>query len=392
MNGLALVARRELRAQVRTRGFAIGLVVSGLLIAAAIVVPPLLADDGRHRVGLAGTGADALAPVLAEIARGAGLTVDTVVDDEPAVRAGVTAGDLDAAVIASRTIVADGTPDDELAVVLQQAHASVTSRQRLLAAGLDQQQLRQATDIAPLQVVSLTGDATHDGARQALAFLTVLILFFLIIGSAMQVAMGVVEEKSSRIVEILLVAVRPWQLLGGKIVAFALLGLIQLVVFAAVGVGTAAVTSGLPRLPPGTAEVVATAFVGFLLGFVFYGALAAALASLVSRQEEVGQVLTPLTMVIMASYLVGVWATREPDATVSQVVSMTPPFAAMVMPVRVAAGDVGPVEVAVAVLGMAAATAVVLAAGGRIYQRAVLRTGSRVRFREAWRSPTAASD
>ncbi len=170
-----------------------------------------------------------------------------------------------------------------------------------------------------------------------------------------------------------------------------MLGIIQLVVFAAPGLTAATVVGSLPELPPGTPGVLAGAFVAFLLGFAFYGAVATALASLVSRQEEVGQVTGPMTIAIVASYLVGIWALNNPDAPVGHVLSMVPPFGAMVMPVRLATADVPLWEVGVATGAMLAATTAVLVAGGRVYERAVLRTGARVKLSEAWRGSRVAT-
>lgn len=307
-------------------------------------------------------------------------------DDENDTRTAVEGGQLDAAIVDGAVILSDGQLDPQFEALLQSAHQAVASQQQLVAAGLDPREVQQALHVTPLEAVSVTGDTRYAGSRRAVAFLTVIALFFLIIGSTMQVAMGVVEEKGSRIVEILLVAVRPWQLLAGKIAVFALLGMVQLTVFAVVGIGTAAAVESLPDLPPGTPGIIAAAFVAFLLGFVFYAAVAAALGSLVSRQEEVGQVVGPMTLVITASYLVGIFAVGSPDSTVNEVLSMVPPFAAMVMPVRMAATDVGLGQIGLAIIGMLAAAVAVLVIGGRIYERAVLRTGARVKLTEVWRA------
>lgn len=391
MNDALLVAAREFRANTRTKGFIIGLIVSAAVIAGIVIVPTLFGSDSYH-IGLVGDQSRPLEPVLVELAEESGADVETsTVSSEDAARAAVDDGDLDAAVVEARTVLTAGELDAQVEALLQQAHRAVATEQQLAAAGLEPQQIQDALQVAPLELRSVTGDTRYEGPRQALAFLTVLVLFFLILGSTMLVATGVVEEKGSRIVEILLVAVHPWRLLAGKIVAFTVLGIIQLAVFAAAGIIAAAVVGRLPELPPGTPGVFGAAFAGFLLGFLFYAAVAAAMASLVSRQEEVGQVTTPMTLTIIASYMVGIWALNNPDALVGYVLSMTPPFAAMVMPVRVATTEVPLWEIAVASGGMLAAAVAVLIVGGRIYERAVLRTGARMKLIEAWRSSRVAT-
>lgn len=392
MTDIRLVARREIFAQIRTRAYLIGLIFSAVVITAIIALPQLLSSDSSYDVALVGPDGSDLESALTHLAAESGSEVVISTDmNEDSARESVSDGDLDAAIIGSETVLTDGDLDPQFEALVQGAHRSVVSQQQLTAAGLDPQQVQAALEVAPLEQVSVTGDTRYDDARSALAFITIIVLYFLIIYSAMYVAIGVVEEKSSRIVEILLIAVRPWQLLAGKISAFLALGLIQLVVLAGAGVGTAAAIGILPDLPPGTPGILATALFGFVLGFLFYAAMAAALASLVSRQEELNSVLNPMLTAIMASFFVGIWAANSPNSTVSEALSMIPPFSAMVMPVRVAAGDVAGWQVGVAVAGMIAAVAGMLYLGGRIYERAVLRTGARVKFTEVLRRDQAAA-
>jgi ABC-2 type transport system permease protein len=132
--------------------------------------------------------------------------------------------------------------------------------------------------------------------------------------------------------------------------------------------------------------IVAGVLLWFVLGYAFFATLAAALSSLVSRQEEVGNVMTPLTMLIMASYFVAFYATNDPTGTVATIVSFVPPFSSMVMPVRMAATEVPMWEVGVSVVLMALAVVGTLTFGAKVYERAVLRTGARVKLGEVLRA------
>lgn len=384
MTGIRLVARREILTQVRSKGFIIGLVVSGLIVAGLIVAPQLIGSDDSYTVSLAGGPAE-LEAGIEQVAEQSGVDVevDEATDDGTA-RLAVQDGDADAAVLDGEVIVSDGDVEPQLEGVLQNAHAAIVSQAQLAEAGLDPQQVQDALNVAPLTLEPLEG-SEEDGAREGVALITVLALFFLIISSVSLVAIGVVEEKSSRIVEILLIAVRPWQLLAGKIVAFIALGLLQLAVIATSGLIAVNAVGGVGDLPSGMPGIVAVAFVGFLLGFLFYASAAAAFASLVSRQEEVNQVLTPMTLSIVASYLVGVWALNSPDSLVGQILSVAPPFSALVMPVRVATGEAAGWEIALAFVLMIVAVLIMLYVGGRIYERAVLRTGKRLKITEVLR-------
>jgi ABC-2 type transport system permease protein len=387
VTGVRLVAGRELRVQATSKGFLIGLVVTALVVMGAIAGPRLLGSPDTYKVGVTGQAGQALKPALAPQASATGVTVKTVpYADEAAARTAVAGGDADAAIVDGPRVLTDGDLDPRLAAVVQGANRTVQSRARLAAAGIDATKVDRALRVAPLATVSVTGDTRYDGARKGIAVIVVIALFMLLMSSAMGVAMGVVEEKSSRIVEILLIAVRPWQLLAGKIAAFGVLGLAQLAVIAAAGLGAAAATGATPDLPPGTAGIILGAAVGYLLGYLFFAAASAALGALVSRQEELSSALSPMTLLMMAVYGVGFWALADPHSTANQVLSMVPPFSSMVMPVRAAATDVPMWQFGVAVAGMLAAAGAVLFLGARVYERAILRTGARVRLLDALRA------
>ncbi|MEV6982235.1 ABC transporter permease [Sphaerisporangium sp. NPDC051017] len=385
MNAVTLVARREIAVRGRTKGFRIGLLVTAVLVVVLAALPKLIGGGSDYDVGLAGRQADRLQAALAgQAAQATDVTVKvTRYADEAAARKGVEDGDVEAAVVDNTTVISKTVVGDSLAVLLDTAHRVVATEANLTAAGLDPAKVGQAQQVAPMKTVSLNGTGEDATIRRVLAMVIVVILFMLLIQVCTWVAMGVVEEKGSRIVEILLTAVRPWQLLAGKVIGLGVLGLSQVIVIAAVGLVAAQVTGAVPELPEGTYGVVAGAVVWFLLGYVFYAAMFAAIASLVSRQEELSGVLTPATMLLMASYLVGFVAAGAPDSTLTQVLSIVPPFSAMVMPVRSAVLDVPLWETGLAAGLMIVAAVAVLLLGGRIYQRAVLRTGARVKWREA---------
>ncbi|WP_405140597.1 ABC transporter permease [Sphaerisporangium sp. NBC_01403] len=388
MNAIALVARREISVRGRTKGYRYGLIVTAVLVAVLAALPKLFGGGSDYTVGLVGAQADRLqAALTAQVTPGDDLTVKiTRYADEAAARKAVADGDVEAAVVGNATVISKTVVDRGLSVILDTAHRTVATEENLTAAGLDPAKVGQALRVPPMKEVTLKGSGEDATVRSVIAMVIVVILFMLLIQICTWVAMGVVEEKGSRIVEILLTAVRPWQLLGGKVIGLGVLGLSQIVVIAGVGLAAAQVTGAVPNLPDGTYGVVASAIVWFLLGYAFYAAMFAAIASLVSRQEELSGVLTPATMLLMASYLIGFVAVQSPDGTLTHVLSLVPPFSAMVMPVRSAVIEVPLWETGLAMGLMVLAAAAVLYAGGRIYQRAVLRTGARVRWREALRT------
>lgn len=335
MNGLWLVARREIVTRGRTKAFVIGLVISAVLVAALAFLPKLFSGPDSYTVGLAGPQSQSLGPALTGAAKDVKLTIREF-PDETAASGAVTAGDVDAAVVDGRRVLADGEVDRELGLLLETANQAAQTQRQLSEAGLDPAKVAAAMRVAPLEQVSVGADARYAGVRIGIASLLVMVLFFLLIYSSMYVAMGVVEEKGSRIVEILLTSVRPWQLLGGKIVGLGALALANMVVIIVAGLGAAAATGLAADLPPGMTGIVVSALFWFVLGYAFFAAMAAALGSLVSRQEDANSVLTPMTMLMMVAYLVAYFAAVQPNSPVSRILSLVPPFSSMVMPVRMA--------------------------------------------------------
>jgi ABC-2 type transport system permease protein len=211
------------------------------------------------------------------------------------------------------------------------------------------------------------------------------VLYSLLILFGQFVAQGVVEEKSSRVVELLLATMKPWQLLAGKILGLGALGLAQIVLIAVVGVA-GAIAFDIVDVPGELVGTAVTVVLWFVLGYALYAAIFAVGASLVSRQEDLGSVLMPTTLVLVAAFVVGIQAASDPAGTLATVTSYVPGLSPLVMPVRQAAGQVAAWEIVLAVVLMLAAIALVVRLGGRVYAGALLRTGGKTKIREALRA------
>jgi ABC-2 type transport system permease protein len=216
-----------------------------------------------------------------------------------------------------------------------------------------------------------------------------LLLYMQLIIFGLAVASGVVEEKSSRVIEVLLASVPPRALLAGKILGIGLLGLIQLALTAFVGLGVAS-ASGAIELGSADAGVLAVVPLRFLFGFLFYSSLYAISGVIVSRQEDLQSSSTPVTMVLVAGYLVAFAVLDDPSSPLAVVSSLVPFTSPIVMPVRVAAGAAGPIEIAASLGLLALSIALLVPLGARIYERAVLRMGKPSKLRDAWRVARAA--
>ncbi len=381
---VALVARREFDARVRTRSFVIGLLITVLLLVGVVVGPVLFGGDDEQRVGFVG-GADLAAPVSAA-AEQSGLELTTTeAPGERAAREQVRAGDLDAAVVAGDgyRVIVDSSLDPTLRAVLETAIRRQALSTALADQGIDPASV--ATAGPPLRVEALDPPQPGAGERIAIAAVVVILLYLQLLTFGIAVAMGVVEEKTSRVVEVLLSTIRPWQLLLGKVLGIGAAGLLQLTVVGAIGLGAGSAI-GVITLT-GTAVSVFLASLGwFLLGFLFFAVLYAAAGSLVSRQEEINAVTTPMTILILIPFFIAFNSLEDPGGGLAATLAWVPPFSPILMPIQQAAGTSGIALTVLAVVLMLAVTAVFTWLGGRIYANAVLRTGSRVKLRDALRS------
>jgi ABC-2 type transport system permease protein len=169
------------------------------------------------------------------------------------------------------------------------------------------------------------------------------------------------------------------------VLGIGLLGLVQLLLVAVGGVGVATATGAL-TVDAAVVQPVLVVVAWFVLGYTAYACLMAAAAARVSRQEELQNATTPVSTLAIVSFLATFYVAANPDAVLSRVLAVTPPVSALTMPVRSARGDAAPWEVPLAVGLMLGLILVLVVVAGRVYEGAVLRTGSKVAFGEAWRS------
>lgn len=382
MRGLMLVAGREIRVRGLSKANLISLIVTVVIVGVLAALPTLIGgDEGDTEIGLAGSTAPAMQAQL-EAMGGFDITVyNTAGEAERAVEDET----VEAAVADGSLYSRDGV-GNELEAQLDTAWHAASVQTNLADAGLSDQQIGEALTVPPLAWVTLEEGGGEVTPLDYFTGLIISIIMFMMLMTPVQyIAMGVVEEKSSRIVEILLTSLKPWQLLGGKVIGLGVISLVNLVAMVAVGLGVSAATGMLADLPPGTASAALSTIGWWLIAFALFGTLAGGVGSLVSRQEEAGSVLTPLIMSLSLSYVGAIFLLNAPTSTFAQVLSIVPPFSAIAMPTRMAIAEVPAWEIALAIALLALAAAGALALGSQLYKRSVLYTGSRLKLSEALR-------
>jgi ABC-2 type transport system permease protein len=379
-----LVARREVRMRLRSRVFVGGTIVMTVLVVVGIVAASLLAGRTTPvRVGFSG-GSEALEPTFtaSAAALGANVTVSEVTD-VAAGEAQVTAGTLDVLVTGSSTAPTAVVKATVPAAVDTALYLS-TLEARLTAAGVPPAVIAPAMAGAKAHVQALQSKSPKDTSNLVASMALGIVLWIALGIYGSQVAQGVVEEKATRIMEILLATIRPSRLLAGKVIGIGLVGLLQLTI-----VGVAALVAvhltdvaAIPAL--GVASILGD-LLWFLLGFLFYATAYAAVASLVSRQEEVQGAVAPISIFQITGYLLMYVTLANPTSPLAIVCSMLPPFAPILMAVRMASSAVPPWQVGLAIALLVASIGGLTWLAGRMYSNAALHLGTRVRFMAAFR-------
>jgi ABC-2 type transport system permease protein len=389
-----LVARREFVMQVRSRGFVIGIVITLVFFGGMFLLGTYISSQtSSHTLGVTPQAAG-IRQVVEQTAhnQGADLTVREV--DDPAGREQVRDDELDALLTGTPgayELIGHDSVDESLQTIVRAAVEQQAVSSALAGAGVDPTQVANSSALA---VSALEPADSASGQRLALAFVGTILLFLSLSGYGSLVATGVVEEKQSRVVELLLATITPWQLLAGKVIGLGAVGLLQLVILSAVaGVGAGA--AGLLVLPGAAAGMfVASMFVmvvlWYLLGFFLYASLYAAVGSTVSRQEELQSVVAPMIFLLLIPFVLTInLLPNDPRNGLAAVLSFVPFFSQTVMPARYALGVASLWEVLVAAVLAVAAIVVVVRIAGRVYRNSVLRTGARVSLREALTSKSS---
>jgi len=388
---VALVAKREIVTRARTKSFLISNAVILVLILAGIIATSVFSGGSSDapKVGLVGS-ATSLSESLSAQSGTSGIPlVTSTVADAATARTKVVEGDLDAALTpsgsGSYSVIVDAKLPVELRAMIDSAVRQQAVNATLNDQGVDPATVAQAAANANVTIDAVNPPNPDADQRTALAFIAMMLMFFQILMFGLYVAMGVVEEKSSRVVEVLLATIKPLHLLWGKILGIGAVGLVQLAAYGVVGL-TAGIATGLITVTGLAVGVFASVLVWFILGYAFFAVIYAAAGSLVSRQEDVNSAATPITMLVMVCYVLAQVTVQEPDGTLSAVMAWIPPFSAMLMPLRIAAGTTSTLQIAGSALLMLVMTAALAVVAARVYERSVLRHGTRVSWKDAIRA------
>lgn len=384
-----LIARRELNTRLRTRSFVIGTAaLLVVLMGYVLLQATLISSEDTSKIGLTGQTAG-IAQQLQTAGEQLGEKIETVAVADPAQgRSQVENGDLDALLsgnAAELKVLVQSELDTKLRAVLNGVSQQEVLNGKLSEAGEIPEQVMRTVAEAQVEVDSIKPPDPEKAQRMVIGLIVAVLLYMSIVTYGTLVAQGVVEEKSSRVVEILLSTVRPWHLLLGKVIGLGLVGLTQLVIIGGAGFAVASATNVLTLSGVATSALL-WGVVWYLLGFLLYATIYGAMGSLVSRQEDTQSVIGPVNIVLILGFVVGFnLLTQDPEGTGTKILSLVPLLSPVLMPARIASGSAEVWEIALS-LGLTAAAIVLFTwLGARIYQNSVLRVGSRIKLTDALR-------
>lgn len=419
MRKIWVVVRREFLERVRNKWFIVSTVLGPLLMAAFIVLPILLAERGaRMRTvvvvdlttggfGERLTGALDALPALHASRLSVAPSALSALEDSLARAVGERA--LDGFLLVTDGVVEEGRAEYRGSNASSPADMRLLERvlreavliERLDRAGVDATVVRRAQIPVALRTVAIRGGRVTEASGEAaffLAYVVWFVLYMAILLYGVQVMGSVVEEKTSRIVEILVSSLRPFQLLAGKVLGVGSVGLFQLSIWGVsawallgerarvmrlFGVEAAQVGAfSFPEVSLGTLAVIGAYF---LLGYFLYAAMFAAVGAMSNSEAEARQAQTPVVMLLVIPSVLMLGVLQQPDGGMALALSIIPFCSPIAMPVRWAAASVpvGELVLSLAALGITVWLTVWMA--GRIYRVGILMYGKRPGPRELWR-------
>ncbi|WP_306370101.1 ABC transporter permease [Nocardiopsis sp. CC223A] len=383
-----IIAEREIREKFKDRNFiaSTGLIV--FLISAMILITSFALDrDTEYTVGF-----DASDAAVRTAVEQQAETLDFVLQTEKfttldAVEEAIRSERVDIAIFGDMIITGDNSTP-ELQALLESGYQAAASIDLLASAELSDEQAMIIAQGPPQPERSdLSGMDSTTHSMLVYTMFGTAILYGLLALMGQYISQGVVEEKASRVFELLLTKVKAWQLLAGKLVGLGLVGLSQilLILLASGGVAlySGLLTSGTDLGLTDMLALVLNITIWFVCGYVFFSALFAIAGSLAARQEDLQSVQTPAIMILAISVSSLLPAASSPEGEFTRFLSIIPPFSPAAMPIRSAVVDISWWEYSISFLLLAVGTVLMISFGGRIYKGSMMRVGGIMKIRDA---------
>ena len=401
-----VIARREFLERVRTKWFIISTLLGPIGMVALIVIPAVLARVGDKEVRVKVVDhSGRVAPLVVPALQKARWHVEEVPATTPpaTLDAEIRRDQIDGYIVIPRDAVdagetvyfGDNATNQGVAIAIDRTIRDAVQKLRAGDIGISQDKLAQVLKDVNVRSTHWTGEGEKSSGAAAflVGYIVMFILYMAIVLYAINVMRSVVQEKTSRVVELMVAAAKPRALMAGKILGVGAVGLCQLIVWlgmawfsveyrdSVLGVFGVSGAGGfqVPALRP---QEIAIALTYFLLGYYFYAALYAAIGAMVSSEQEAQQAQTPVVLLLIIPMACMSLVANDPRGTTAEVLTMVPFSSPVLMPMRFLLGGASALQVALSIAILTASTAVVAAMAARIYRVGILMYGKRPSLRE----------
>jgi ABC-2 type transport system permease protein len=405
MDKLKAIIKREYLTRVRSKGFIIGTILSPLFMSSFILIPFLLgrsAGPDKYQIVALDQSGDALlferlTTALAPTKPGQPryeLSREEINSQEEfeSRRRDISKRVADKQLDGYLVLPPDALRQEEIKFYaknaggfsnrarLENAIKNAIQERRIAREGLDAERLRHLTRSVALTIVNERGESER--GRVMLAFILVVFIYITVLIYGVTVMRGVMEEKQSRIIEVLLASVRPFELMLGKVVGIGLVGLTQYVVWVVSGLALSALSAGAVAvagfdLPKISVSLMIFFMVYYLLGYFLYAALYAMIGAIVSNEDDGQQAQWPVSMTFAMSFVLSTLAMENPNGVAVTILSLIPFFGPSLMFLRIAIGSAPAWQIAASIILLILTIVVVTWIAAKIYRVGVLMYGKR---------------
>jgi len=419
MRKIWAVIRREFLERVRTKWFLISTFLGPVFMIGIGVLPSVLLTRGAGvtHIVLLDAGAGSLAGrVESQLKRSGRFEVTPLASDPDrrsavvdSLTAAVQREELEGVLVLTASTLESGTAEyrarnvsslTDMAILERSTRQAVTV-ERLSRRGIDPAVVQEAQGNIDLRTLRISKRGATGESGQAtflLGYALALILYVVTLAYGITVMRSVVQEKSDRVIELLISSLKPFELMFGKVIGVGGVGLLQMLIWGVVGLGTMKYRARLlglfgvdanavaqVQMPHIGGDLLVIVLVYFVLGYLFYSSLFAMVGAAVNSETEAGQAQQPVMMLLVVSMILSIGAIGDPSGPIARWGSLIPFSAPIVMPVRGATSDVAPADLMLSLAAMVGATLLAMWFAGRIYRIGILMYGKRPSMKELWR-------
>ena len=407
MDKVLLIIKREYLARVRTKGFILSTLLTPLLLASTVFIPMLFMDRSSEKnyrlVILDQTNDQPLYARIEQLLKEKNKKEDDfevvremLKPDEIEARKKILNEDLKAEKIAGYVVLppdfltsgkmqrrARNTNDFFNNDRIKTAFNSAVMEERMIRGGINPAQASVINQGVRVEFIDEKGEKESGAAKWGLSLLLAVILYVTIVMYGLQVMQGVIEEKQSRIIEVLLSSVKPFQLMLGKVIGIGSVCLTQITVWAlSLGIVSAvaaaqAIAFGTMKFPTIPISFLVFFIIYFVLGYFIFATLYAIVGSIVSSQEDGQQAQVPITLLVALPMMLATVVMTKPDSTLSIVLSLIPFFAPIFMFMRITVQQPPMWQIALSIILMLVTIIGEVWLAGKIYRVGVLMYGKR---------------